>query len=270
MMDEALQENRSKPIPDLSGKIAIITGAASGIGRHTARDLAKAGATIFAVDRAIEACAQTCAALPDRMSPLACDVTSLSSIQVALDTVWKDHGRLDILINCAGVYSMQPIMAITEAEYDRVLSINLKGLFFVSQTAARYMIKAGRGGAIVNVASAAGRRPSIGSLAYSASKAGVISMTQGMAQELAIHSIRVNAIAPGAVETPMWDAVKVAYGQDRAAGAPTVEASLLAETPLGRLCRPEDCADAILYLCTDQSAFITAQTLNVDGGMYFN
>lgn len=132
------------------------------------------------------------------------------------------------------------------------------------------MIQAGRGGGIVNIASAAGRRPSIGSLVYSASKAGVISMTQGMAQELAVHGIRVNAIAPGTVETPMWDAVKIAYGQDQPCDVPTVEDSMLAVTPLGRLCQPQDCADAILYLCAAQSAFITGQTLNVDGGMYFN
>lgn len=269
MVDSLATPVRARSLPDLVGKIAVVTGGASGIGRQTARDLAKAGATVYVADRSSDACAETCGAFPDRMSALACDVTSLAAIPTALDSVWQAHGALDMLINCAGVYSMQPMMEVTEAEYDRVLSINLKGLFFVSQAAARYMIEANRGGAIVNIASAAGRRPSIGSIAYSASKAAVISMTQGMAQELGRHGIRVNAIAPGAVETPMWDDVKIAYGAAGGDG-PTVEESLLAVTPLGRLCRPQDCADALLYLATNQSAFITGQTLNVDGGMYFN
>ncbi len=269
-MTRGSETERALPPADLRGKVALVTGAGSGIGRQTAQDLARAGAIVFAADRASEACAETCSACPATMTPLTCDVTSLPSVQAAMDTIWQSQGGLDILVNCAGVYSMQPIMEISEAEYDRVLSINLKGLFFVTQVAAGYMIQAGRGGGIVNIASAAGRRPSIGSLVYSASKAGVISMTQGMAQELAVHGIRVNAIAPGTVETPMWDAVKIAYGQDQPCDVPTVEDSMLAVTPLGRLCQPQDCADAILYLCAAQSAFITGQTLNVDGGMYFN
>ncbi|AMK26565.1 SDR family oxidoreductase (plasmid) [Sphingobium sp. SJ10-10] len=260
----------TRPTVDLGGQIAFVTGAASGIGRQTARALAESGAMVFAADKAGAACIETCAAFPERMSYLACDVTSVSSVRAALDAVWQEHGALDILINCAGVYSMQQLMDVTEDEFDKVLNINLKGLFFVSQIAARYMIKVGGGGAIVNIASAAGRKPSIGSLVYSASKAGVINLTQGMAQELAPHKIRVNAIAPGAVETPMWDAVKSAYEKGDSESALSIEAALLAATPLGRLCRPQDCADAILYLCTDQSAFVTGQTLNVDGGMYFN
>lgn len=225
---------------------------------------------VFAADKAARGCLETCTSFPDRMSYLPCDVTKLSSVRTALDAVWQEHGALDILVNCAGVYSMQQLMDITEEEYDRVLAINLKGLLFVSQIGARYMVKAGRGGAIVNIASAAGRKPSVGSIVYSASKAGVISLTQGMAQELAAHEIRVNAIAPGAVETPMWDAVKSAYGGVETGNGPTIETALLGVTPLGRLCRPQDCAHAILYLCTEQSAFVTGQTLNVDGGMYFN
>lgn len=254
----------------LDGKIALVTGAGSGIGRYAACSLAQAGAIVIATDRDGDACSETCKAFPDRMSPLTCDVTDLPSVRVCLEMVWQTHVALDVLVNCAGVYSMQSMLEVTEAEFDRVMAINLKGLFFLSQAVAKYMIQAGGGGSIVNVASAAGRRPSAGSLVYSASKAAVISMTQAMAQELAAYSIRVNAIAPGAVETPMWDLVKVAYSKDQAHDAPTMEASLLAATPLGRLCRPQDCADAILYLCSDQSSFITAQTLNVDGGMYFN
>lgn len=258
------------PLHTLAGKIAVVTGAGSGIGRQVATDLAKAGATVFAVDKNIAGWAETCGPYPERMFLLSGDVTSMASVQHAVDAVWKKHQGLDILINCAGVYSMQMMIDVTEAEYDKMLSINLKGLFFCSQAAARYMIEAGRGGAIVNIASAAGRRPSVGSIVYSASKAGVISMTQGMAQELAPHQIRVNAIAPGAVQTPMWDAVKLAYGKDHVESEPTIEQSLLAATPLGRLCSPQDCSDAVHYFCTDQSAFITGQTLNVDGGMFFN
>jgi len=257
-------------LPNLGGRIAVVTGAGSGIGRQTALNLAKAGAKVFAADRLADSCSEIGSAFPGQVFPLACDVASLSGTQAAMDAVWQSEERLDILVNCAGVYSMQAMMDIADLEFDRVMSINLKGLFFVSQTAARYMIAAGNGGVIVNIASAAGRRPSIGSLVYSASKAGVISMTQGMAQELGTHRIRVNAIAPGAVETPMWDAVKVAYGEGHDASAPTVEGSLLAVTPLGRLARTQDCAGAILFLCSDQSGFVTGQTLNVDGGMYFN
>lgn len=163
------------------------------------------------------------------------DVTEPSTIDAAMDAVESAHGGIDILVNCAGVYSMKFLTDVTEAEFDRVLSINLKGLVFATRAAARRMIARDAGGAIVNIASAAGRRPSPWSMVYSASKAGVISVTKDAALELAVHRIRANAIAPGAVETPMWDAVKLAYGTVAGEGA-SVEAAHVAATPLS------DCA----------------------------
>ena len=187
---------------------------------------------------------------------------------------WKDEVQAggfdpDCVVLNASILQEDMAEGLDAESAARVLAVNLQGALWCVEAFLPGFLARHRGTFVV-ISSTSALRPSRRSASYTASKAGVISMTQGMAQELAIHSIRVNAIAPGAVETPMWDAVKVAYGQDQAADAPTVEASLLAVTPLGRLCRPEDCADAILYLCTDQSAFITGQTLNVDGGMYFN
>jgi len=247
---------------DLTGKTAVVTGAARGIGEQTALLLAAHGASVYAADR-------DPGAVQGNVRPLMLDVVDRSSVDAALASIVADHGRIDILVNCAGVYGMQFLADITEAEFDRVIGINLKGLLFVTQAAARHMIEGGAGGTIVNVASAAGRRPSQGSMVYSASKAGVISVTQGAALELASHGIRVNAIAPGAVETAMWEAVKVVYA-GAGTGDISVEAAQLAATPLGRLCQPDDCAQAILFLSSDQSRFVTGQTINVDGGMFFN
>ena len=255
---------------DLAGKTAIVTGGSGGMGRQIALLFSEAGAMVYATDIHAADITPGSARLPGAIKSLALDVTRPDKIADVFETIANEAGRIDILVNCAGVYEMQLLPHITEAEFDRIIAINLKGVLFATQAAARHMIASGRGGAIVNIASAAGRRASSGSMVYSASKAGVISLTMGAAQELAPHGVRVNAIAPGAVETPMWEHVKLAYAGAGKTGAPTVEQAQLSATPLGRLCSPMDCAQAVLFLAGDQSGFITGQTLNVDGGLFMN
>lgn len=254
----------------LSGKTALVTGAGGGVGARIATDLAAAGVRVFLGDVDHDRCEALASEIGHQAVALTFDVTDRSSIDAALSQVLAISDRIDMLINCAGVYSMQFLDGVTEAEFDRLIAINLKGLLFTTQAVVRVMVARAAGGVIVNVASAAARRASAGSMVYSASKAGVIAVTQAAAQELAAVKIRVNAIAPGAVETPMWDAVKSAYGASLPHGAATIESMQLNATPAGRLCTPQDCADAVLFLCSDRAGFITGQTLNVDGGLYMN
>lgn len=255
---------------DLTGKTAIVTGGSGGVGRQVALLFAQAGATVYATDIHAAGVTPGSTGSPGAIKSLALDIARPGEIADGFDIIANEAGRIDILVNCAGVYEKQLLPDITEAEFDRIITINLKGVLFATQAAARHMIASGRGGAIVNIASAAGRRASSGSMVYSASKAGVISLTMGAAQELAPYGVRMNAIAPGAVETPMWEHVKIAYAGAGKAGAPTVEQAQLSATPLGRLCSPMDCAQAVLFLAGDQSAFVTGQTLNVDGGLFMN
>ena len=255
---------------DLKDKVAIVTGGAGGIGEELACRLALEGVKVFVSDIDPAACERVCEKIGGQARPVALNIAQSGAIDATVNDVFQQAGQIDLLVNCAGVYGMQGLVDITEEEFDRIVSINLRGLLFMTQAVARKMITANKGGAIVNVASAAARRASVGSTVYAASKAGVISVTQAAAQELAPHKIRVNAIAPGAVETPMWEAVKLAYAQEGAMNSQSVESSQLGATPAGRLCTAQDCTQAILYLCSKQSDFITGQTLNVDGGLYMN
>jgi len=167
----------------------------------------------------------------------------------------------------AGVFGMQVLTEVTEAEFARIFSVNVLGTLLMTQAVARAMIARGRGGTVVNIASGAGRRPAPGSVVYSASKAAVISLTQCAALELIPHGIRVNAIAPGAVRTPMWNQVESLYAATLGPGTGTAEAAQVALTPIGRMSTPEEYVGGAIYLACEDSAYVVGQTLNVDGGM---
>jgi NAD(P)-dependent dehydrogenase (short-subunit alcohol dehydrogenase family) len=245
-----------------SGKNVVITGAAGGIGRATLRMFADEGATVVALDRDAQLAAE--AAL-DATRPagavghgLAIDVASSASVERTMGEVVAKVGRIDVLVNAAGVTSRVDFFDMTEAEWDRVMDINLKGTFLVGQYCARLM-RDQRAGAIVNVASVAAeviRREGFG--VYPASKAGVQALTKAMAAALGRYDVRVNAVGPGPIRTGMT--------ADRRA-TPGGEASLLNAVIRRRLGQPDDVANAILFLASDEADFVTGTTLFVDGGI---
>lgn len=240
------------------------------MGAEIALYLERAGVRVFATDLDKTRLAQVRRERGAAWDIRALDVSNVADVRSVVNSVCEEADKIDILVNCAGIYRMQFLPEITETEWDRLFAVNVKGAAFMTQAVAQSMTASGGGGVIVNVASAAGRRATEGSIAYSASKAAVISLTQGCASELAARRIRVNAIAPGAVETEMWDQVQRDYEGKLPADGPTVKEMQIAMIPLGRICSSEDCARAVLFLASDQSAFVTGQTLNVDGGLWMN
>jgi len=201
-----------------------------------------------------------------KAAAVAVDVRDQEQVQALVDTATREFGALDILVNNAGVGKIIPFLETSEADWDFIFDINCKGLLWCSQAAARQMIRQGRGGKIINLASEAGRRGAPFVLAYAASKACVISMTQSMALALAPHEINVNAIAPGVVDTPFWDQLdaQLAKLNNLPIGEPKRRKA--AAIPLGRIEQPEDVTGAAVLLASSDSDYITQQCLNVDGG----
>src|SRR5205085_1022094 len=201
-----------------------------------------------------------------KATAVAVDVRNQQQVQTLIDTAVNQFGGLDILVNNAGVGKIIPFFETTEQDWNFMFDVNCKGLLWCSQAAAQVMIKQGRGGKIINMASQAGRRGEAYVLAYCASKACVISMTQSMALALAEHKINVNAIAPGMVDTPFWDEVDRQFAAllDLPIGEPKRRFS--AAIPLGRIEQPEDVTGAAVFLASSDADYITMQCLNVDGG----
>ena len=253
----------------LGGKVAIVTGAGSGMGRAIARRYAEEGARVVVADLdlgAAEAVADEIAAGGGEALATWVDVRDAAQATAMVATAVTAFGGLDILVNNAGVGRILPFLDTTEADWDFVFDVNCKGLLWCSQAAARQMIAQGRGGKIVNLASQAGRRGEALVLAYCASKACVISMTQSMALALAEHRINVNGIAPGIVDTPFWAQVDRQFAA--LTGLPPGEPKrrAVAGIPLGRIEQPEDVTGAAVFLASAESDYVTQQTLNVDGG----
>lgn len=244
----------------LRGQVALVTGASRGIGAGVALDLARAGADIAITARQRERLDDVASAIRDagrQCLPLALDVTSVASIEATVGNVASRLGRIDILINNAGVNIPRPAVEVTEEQWDAILDTNLKGAFFTAQAVAKRMIPRGSG-VIVNIASAAGLIAVEDRAAYCSSKAALVMLTKQLALEWARHGIRVTAIAPTFVETEL-----AAQTLDR----PGVRAYWNERIPLGRIATVSDVASAIRYLVSPSASFITGATLPVDGGL---
>ncbi|MES0130697.1 L-iditol 2-dehydrogenase [Mesorhizobium sp. M0029] len=254
----------------LNGKSALITGSARGIGRAFAEAYTREGATVAIADINLAAAEKTAAEIGANAYPVGLDVSDLASIQAAVKAVETKTGGLDILINNAALFDLAPIVEITKASYDKLFSVNVAGTLFMLQAAARSMIARGKGGKIINIASQAGRRGEPLVAVYCATKAAVISLTQSAGLDLIKHRINVNGIAPGVVDSDMWDEVDALFAkyENRPKGE---KKRLVGEgVPYGRMGKPEDLTGMAVFLASDDAEYIVAQTYNVDGGQWMS
>lgn len=253
----------------LDGKVALVTGGARGIGRAICEAFVAEGAMVAVADLLAKDAEDTAAALGSNAMAVALDVTDLASIAAGVKAVESAWGGIDVLVNNAGVFGMQSIDEITRAEYDRQYNVNVAGVIFTTQAVVPGMKKRG-GGAIINFSSQAGRRGEANIVLYCSTKAAVISITQSLALELAKDRIRVNAIAPGVIDTPMWDVVDGLFAKYEHKALGQKKREVGDAVPLGYMGRPEDIAGPCVFLASDDAAYVTAQTLNVDGGNWMS
>jgi D-sorbitol dehydrogenase (acceptor) len=254
----------------LEGKVAVITGAARGLGRAFAARYVAEGAKVAIADILIADAQEAAREMGDFAIAVQLDVTKRASIDAMVKTVVDKWGGIDILVNNAAIFDMAPIAEISENSYDKLFAVNVKGLLFTLQAVAKQMVKQGRGGKIINMASQAGRRGEALVAVYCASKAAVISITQSAGLDLIKHKINVNAMAPGVADTPQWDEVDALFAkyENRPIGE---KKRLVGEAvPYGRMGRPEDHTGAAVFLASAESDYIVAQTFNVDGGNWMS
>jgi galactitol 2-dehydrogenase len=254
----------------LEGKIALITGAARGIGRSFADRFVNEGASVVIADINLSAAQETADAIGPSAMAVQMDVSSRASIRTAVDTACDHFGGIDILINNAALFDMAPIVEITEASYQKLFNVNVFGTLFTMQAVAEKMIAQGRGGKIINMASQAGRRGEALVGVYCATKAAVISLTQSAGLNLIEHRINVNAIAPGVVDGEHWDGVDALFAkyENRPLGE---KKRLVGEAvPFGRMATPEDLVGMAVFLASQDSNYIVSQTYNVDGGQWMS
>jgi NAD(P)-dependent dehydrogenase (short-subunit alcohol dehydrogenase family) len=246
--------------PELDGRIAVVTGGARGIGRAISARFLEHGATVVIADRDLPGAVATVSELTSLgpVSAVELDVTDWGDVDRVMSEVVSGHGRIDICVNNAGVQAIASSLEMTQEAWDHVVGVNLTGVFICAQAAGRRMIADGRGGTIINMASAAGVLAIPGRAPYCATKAGVIALTKVLAVEWATEGVRVNALGPGWVQT---DLVRAAIEAGRLS-----EEDIARRTPLGRLARPDEIADAALFLASDRSTYFTGQTLFPDGG----
>jgi glucose 1-dehydrogenase len=246
----------------LQGKVAIVTGGNSGIGKSIVLALGAAGASVcvdYVVHQDVtEEERVRVEAMRDRLIAVKADISQVAEVQKLVDETLQAFGRLDIVVNNAGIETRTSVLNTTEAEYDRVMDINLKGAFFGTQIAARQMIEQGEGGRIINISSIHEDWPMPGNTPYCLSKGGMRMLTRNAGVELAPHGITVVGVGPGAVATP----INVETMED-----PQLMAQLNAAIPLGRMARPEEIANLVVWLASDEASYVTATTVVVDGGM---
>jgi D-sorbitol dehydrogenase (acceptor) len=256
----------------LKDKVAIVTGAAAGIGEAVVRRYLDEGAKVVVVDVKPQAeLEKTYGGAPaERIALIQADVTKREGIEGIVGATLERFGRIDILFNNAAIFDMRPLLDESWDIFDRIFAVNVKGMFFLMQRVAQRMVEQGGGGKIINMASQAGRRGESLVSHYCASKAAVISYTQSAALALAPHRINVNGIAPGVIDTPMWKDVDALFA--RYENRPVGEKKRLVgeAVPLGRMGRPSELTGAAVFLASADADYITAQTLNVDGGNWMS
>jgi NAD(P)-dependent dehydrogenase (short-subunit alcohol dehydrogenase family) len=254
----------------LKGKTAIITGGARGIGAAIAAGYAREGVRVCVADIEFAAAQETAKTIGNGSFAFHLDVTKLDQIEACVKKIEAEAGGVDILVNVAAIFDMGPFQDISEKTYDRQFDVNVKGTLFMMTAASRSMIARGKGGKIINFSSQAGRRGEALVAVYCASKAAVISLTQSAGLALIKHGINVNGIAPGVVDTPMWDVVDGLFAkyENRPIGE---KKRLVGEgVPYGRMGKPEDLVGCAIFLASAESEYVVAQTFNVDGGQWMS
>ncbi len=254
----------------LEGKTALITGAARGIGAAFAAAYVREGATVAIGDIDVARAEETAKAIGPKAFVVRLDVTDQTSIDDAIAAIEKRTGGIDILVNNAALFDMAPIVEITRASFDRLFAINVAGSFFTLQAVAKSMIKNGRKGKIINMASQAGRRGEALVAVYCATKATMISLTQSAGLDLIKYGINVNAIAPGVVDGEHWAGVDALFAKYENLAIGEKKKQVAAGVPYGRMGTPEDLVGMAIFLASQDSNYVVAQTYNVDGGQWMS
>jgi meso-butanediol dehydrogenase / (S,S)-butanediol dehydrogenase / diacetyl reductase len=255
---------------EFDGHTVLVTGGGSGIGRRVCIEFARAGAQVAVTDSVLPGAEETVKIIRSDVGDAArawlMDVTNEASVIATVKETEESLGPISILCNCAGVSSMIPFLELTEKDWDYVMDVNAKGVFLVMREVLKGMV-ARRAGSVVSISSAAGKGGSPLEAHYSASKWAVLGLTQSAARAVAEYGVRVNAVCPGMVRTPMQDREVVWEGQLRGMDPEEVRKGYVRYTPLRRLCEPEDVADVMMFLSSDKARFMTGQAINVTGGL---
>jgi 2-deoxy-D-gluconate 3-dehydrogenase len=264
-----MSKPRIERLFDLSGKSAVVTGGAVGIGKGIASWLAEAGARVMLTDIDLEAANRTVEEIRAEggaVEAIRADAGSPADAKKVVAATLDAFGGLDILVNNAGVYPMSPFLSTTEELWDRVMNINLKGVFFYSQAAAQAMVEAGRGGKIIHVCSIDALKPTGMIAHYNASKGGVLMLTKAMALELAPMKIQVNAVAPGGIMTPGTEVTRKTITDAVGISSEDILADFLKRVPMGRTGEEDDIAKVVLFLASGASDYMCGEMVVVDGG----